>query len=153
MTIPSTLLARIVDAAGQHLVRLAVDQVPKVLPIHPEDMAQAVRLEVERAVDALDMRALVSEEVERIVEREVDVDRAFDELREDVERDLRREAETIDIEEMAQAAVSESLSEVDIILHCRQAVVTLVGDHREAVVQAAGTALAEAVVAGAAAQG
>lgn len=130
MTIPPSLLSAIIHATGRSLAERVAADAAKAL-LQSEEATQALRDEIEKAVDDLDLRDLAREEVQRVVEHDVDVD----------------------VDELVRDVVTESISVAEVVIAGKQAVVTLVGEHREAVVQAAGTALAEAVVAGAAAQG
>lgn len=152
LSIPPSLLSAIIHATGRSLAaRVAADAAKALL--QSEEATQALRDEIEKAVDDLDLRDLAREEVQRVVEHDVDIDGAFEDIKEDIERDLRCEAEAVDIDGLVRDAVAESLSAADIAITGKQAVAVLVDGHRDAVVQAAGAALAEAVVAGAAAQG
>ncbi len=160
LSIPPALLSAIIHATGRSLAaRVAADAAKALL--QSEEVTQALRDEIEKAVDDLDLQDLAREEVQRVVEHDVDIDGAFEDIKDGIESDLRREAEAVDIDELVREVVTESFSSADIAITGKQAVAVLVDGHRDAVVKAAGTALAEAVVAasaidsaaGAAAQG
>ncbi len=145
MHIPPSLLSAIITASGRSLAeRIAADAAKLLLA--SEVATHALRDAVETAVDALDVRDLAREEIGRVVERDVDVDRAFEDAKDDIERDLRREAESIDLEELAKDVVAEAMQDDEIEKGLKRAMVAAVDDQRDAVVQAAGAALAAAVI-------
>ncbi len=166
-TIPATLTDAIVAAAGRHLAVLAADAGAKPpYPVHPEDAANALRAEAREALRSIDLKDLIAEEVgsscdlaelareevERIVEREIDVEQALDACRDELARDLSRQAEDIDIDEVARDVVAERMDRTEIREAVEAATRSEVAgflrdrDARDAVVQAAGAVLATAVV-------
>jgi hypothetical protein len=149
LPIPSSLLSAIIHATGRSLAERVAADAAKAL-LQSEEATQALRDEIEKAVDDLDLRDLAREEVQRVVEHDVDIDGAFEDIKDDIERNLRRAAEAFDLDDLVRDVVAESFSPADIVLSGRQAVVALVEQRGDSVVLAAGTALAEAVVAAAA---
>lgn len=161
--IPASLLSAIINAAGQHLAALAAESGRKAFPIHPEDLAIALRVEAREALKGInlkeivadelatvtDLRDLTREEVGRIVERDVDVERAFEEAREDLERDLRREAESIDLDEIAKDVVAEAMGESEVRDRMEASIAAAVDGAKPQVIAAAGQHLANAVIAAA----
>ena len=162
LKVPPTLALIIVAAAGKHLAQALIDSNAALIPypIHPEDMAHALRNEARAAMKGIDLREIIADEVGtasdlsaltrevvgEIVERDVDIERAFDEAKEDIERDLRREAENIDLDELAMDMVREVLSPADIANAVREAATSAADDARNAAIVAAGLLLAEATI-------
>ena len=162
LKVPPTLALIIVAAAGKHLAQALIDNGAALIPypINPEDMAHALRAEARVALGAIDVREVVADEVNNVtdlsaltrevvgevIDRDLDFEQIVDRVQEDVEKDMRRAAEDIDIAELAGELIHEVIDLGDIALAVRQAVTDTVADARGEAIQVAGVALAEATI-------